>query len=395
MSLPKRPTHPVINWGHPLAQDLVFCALFSGQSPESAVDLCKRTPTEGSAGGTTAIGSFGEGRAFDRSSSEWQSWSLAGSPAVGFPTGSGPLSIMGVMNPVMDVCAQNDRFFGITGNNSSPSSATDGAFMWARGSLSDRFVCWVVTNGPYKLTSHDFGANPGWGVFVSTWEGGDNYPSNYFNGTGPLSPGQTATNGTLTSMPGPDGVCVATRANVISRGNYGTLDISLGCLWRRELKHEDALWLYAEPFAFLDEEIQGREYVFLVGSETTFDASDYLENAVLDHTIDGTPMAQPSGVYVSLHSGDTGDTGANEISGGSYARTQASSWAAASGGSKATSGAVVFTGLQATSINGYAIWDAVSGGNCLYTSHPLGTTIVLASGDEMEFGSGNIIVTLD
>jgi hypothetical protein len=125
------------------------------------------------------------------------------------------------------------------------------------------------------------------------------------------------------------------------------------------------------------------------------DASDYLENAVLDHTIDGATMAQPSGVYVSLHSGDPGETGTTEISGGSYSRTQASSWAAASGGSKSTSGAVAFTGLPATTINGYAIWDAVSSGNCLYTSHQLGTPITVASGDEIEFASGDITVTLD
>jgi hypothetical protein len=107
----------------------------------------------------------------------------------------------------------------------------------------------------------------------------------------------------------------------------------------------------------------------------SFDASDYLENAVLNHTIDGATMAQPSGVY-------------------SYARTQASSWAAASGGSKSTSGAVAFTGLPATSITGYAIWDAVSGGNCLYTG-PQVTAITVASGDELEFASGDITVTLD
>jgi hypothetical protein len=129
---------------------------------------------------------------------------------------------------------------------------------------------------------------------------------------------------------------------------------------------------------------------------TTGDATDYLENAVLDHTIDGTSMAQPSAVYVSLHSADPTDAGTvGEIAGGSYSRQVASSWAAASGGSKATSGAIVFTGLPATTVNGYGIWDASSGGNCLYTSHALSVPITVASGDEIEFGSGDITVTLD
>ncbi|MHC4715271.1 MAG: phage tail fiber protein, partial [Planctomycetota bacterium] len=69
--------------------------------------------------------------------------------------------------------------------------------------------------------------------------------------------------------------------------------------------------------------------------------------------------------------------------------------AAASGGSKATSGAIVFTGLPATTINGYVIWDASSGGNALYTSHALGSGIVVAANDELEFASGDITVTLD
>jgi hypothetical protein len=132
------------------------------------------------------------------------------------------------------------------------------------------------------------------------------------------------------------------------------------------------------------------------GTVVAGDATDYLEDAILDHTIDGTSMAQPSAVYVGLHSADPTDTGGvGEISGGSYSRQVASSWAAASGGSKATSGAIVFTGLPATTINGYVIWDASSGGNALYTSHGLGTGITVAANDEIEFASGDITVTLD
>lgn len=126
------------------------------------------------------------------------------------------------------------------------------------------------------------------------------------------------------------------------------------------------------------------------------DATNYLENAVLDHTIDGTPMAQPSAVYISLHSADPTDAGTvGEISGGSYSRQVASSWAAASGGSKSTSGAVTLTGLPATTISGYGIWDASSAGNCLYTSHELPAPITVGANDELEFASGDLTVTLD
>jgi hypothetical protein len=48
------------------------------------------------------------------------------------------------------------------------------------------------------------------------------------------------------------------------------MDISLGCIWTRELKHEDALWLAVEPFAFLGESVL-RKYFFYGRSITTED----------------------------------------------------------------------------------------------------------------------------
>ena len=67
--------------------------------------------------------------------------------------------------------------------------------------------------------------------------------------------------------------------------------------------------------------------------------------------------------YVSLHSGDPGENGANEISGGSpaYAR-KTNAWNAASGGSMDNSSTPVFDVPAATTVSYVGFWSALSGG---------------------------------
>jgi len=62
--------------------------------------------------------------------------------------------------------------------------------------------------------------------------------------------------------------------------------------------------------------------------------SDTAKNAALD-------ALGAIGVKMSLHSADPGTTGASEITGGSYTK-ETCAWAAASAGSMALSGSVVF-----------------------------------------------------
>lgn len=75
------------------------------------------------------------------------------------------------------------------------------------------------------------------------------------------------------------------------------------------------------------------------------------------------PSADP---YISLHTADPGETGANEVTGGSYARQQVAFGAAASG-TLSNSGNIDYTSMPATTVVGWAAWDAVSAGNCFWT----------------------------
>lgn len=91
------------------------------------------------------------------------------------------------------------------------------------------------------------------------------------------------------------------------------------------------------------------------------------ENQVLDEIFNAGGGTFPSAnVYVSLHTGDPGETGANEATGGSYARQQADFSAAASG-TLSNSANIDFTLMPAATIVAWGIWDAVSAGNCFWT----------------------------
>ena len=66
-------------------------------------------------------------------------------------------------------------------------------------------------------------------------------------------------------------------------------------------------------------------------------------------------------LYVSAHTGSPGLTGANEVSGGSYAR-QALSYNAASGNSKTTSATATIPIPSGTTVSYLGLWSAVTAG---------------------------------
>jgi hypothetical protein len=115
--------------------------------------------------------------------------------------------------------------------------------------------------------------------------------------------------------------------------------------------------------------------------------SNYAENTVLDWLLTGT-------TYLSLHSADPGETGANEIAGGSYAR-QAITFATASSGTKATNVASTFAGMPAVTVTHTCIWSAVSSGNCLFISNALSPSKTYGAGDTATCASGATVASLD
>lgn len=65
--------------------------------------------------------------------------------------------------------------------------------------------------------------------------------------------------------------------------------------------------------------------------------------------------------HLSLHNGDPGTTGANEITGGGYTR-QPAGWAATVNGEAAVSADVAFIGPAGQTVTHLGVWSAASGG---------------------------------
>lgn len=88
-------------------------------------------------------------------------------------------------------------------------------------------------------------------------------------------------------------------------------------------------------------------------------------NAAKDIGLDAIGAA---GTWISAHTADPGQTGANEVNGGTYARVQ-TTWSAAAGSSKA--GTQVTLNIPAgVTITHWGVWSANSAGT-FYESEPL------------------------
>lgn len=124
--------------------------------------------------------------------------------------------------------------------------------------------------------------------------------------------------------------------------------------------------------------------------------SDYLENAILNLTLNGTAFTAVATPYLALFTADPTDAGTGaEATWTGYAR-QSMSFATASGtgGSISTDAAITFPATDASvTITHFGIMDAATNGNLLYHT-PLDASKALSSADVISFDSGNITVTL-
>lgn len=111
-------------------------------------------------------------------------------------------------------------------------------------------------------------------------------------------------------------------------------------------------------------------------------ASVTTENDALN-SIDATGTPTNKAAYSTLHSGDTSTTGANEFSGSGYARS-ATSWNAASGGSKTNSTTQNWTTNGTTPATYFGTFSASTGGTFgiggALSSAVTATTITAAPG---------------
>jgi hypothetical protein len=126
--------------------------------------------------------------------------------------------------------------------------------------------------------------------------------------------------------------------------------------------------------------------------------SDYLEDALLSHVLDGVSMTSPTSVYVGIHNTDPTDADSGtEVTGGSYARvTMTGGWTVSgTTPTEATNtAAIIFpTATDATwgTATHFGIYDAATTGNLLIHG-ALTASKAIGDGDTFEFAIGNLVV---
>jgi hypothetical protein len=102
-------------------------------------------------------------------------------------------------------------------------------------------------------------------------------------------------------------------------------------------------------------------------------------------------------VFVSLHTGDPGNTGTSEVSGGSYARVGGATFSNAADATKTVAsnvGIITFAAASASwgTITHFGIWTASTAGNFL-GSGAVTTPKAVGSGDTARFAAGALTIT--
>jgi len=123
--------------------------------------------------------------------------------------------------------------------------------------------------------------------------------------------------------------------------------------------------------------------------------SNYLENAIINATLRNTTYTSPSTVYVGLYTSDPTDANTGtEISGGSYARKEAT-FNAPTNGVASSDADIVFNTATANwgTITHIGILDALTSGNLLYHTE-LDVSKTIDANDIFRINAGGLTVTI-
>ena len=122
--------------------------------------------------------------------------------------------------------------------------------------------------------------------------------------------------------------------------------------------------------------------------------TNYLESKLIDHFLGTTTYTKPTAVYVGLFTVSPGEAGGGtEVTGGSYARQEAT-FAAASSGSTTNSTNIDYTNMPAATTVAIGIFDASTSGNMLLYG-ALTTNKTTDAGDTLRIATGSLSVSID
>ncbi len=119
-------------------------------------------------------------------------------------------------------------------------------------------------------------------------------------------------------------------------------------------------------------------------------------NSILDKVLKNTNFTPDATIYVSLHTGDPGDNGANEVTGGTYGR-QSCAFDAADANHTHNTAVLNFTLMPAignpTYVSYFGLWSAATNGT-FRGGGELTTPKETNAGDTFQIAAGGITITL-
>ena len=130
------------------------------------------------------------------------------------------------------------------------------------------------------------------------------------------------------------------------------------------------------------------------------EASDYVENQILDCYLNQTNITAPTNIYLGLFTSAPSDAGGGtEVSGNGYSRVEITAkFDAASGTGGSLSSNADITGFTASggnwgTVTSIGIFDASTAGNLLFYT-ALDSSATVNDGDSFQISSGNLTVTV-
>ena len=118
-----------------------------------------------------------------------------------------------------------------------------------------------------------------------------------------------------------------------------------------------------------------------------------LANDFLDSLFDGDAYVVPTDWDVSLHTADPGETGADEVAGGTYVR-QLPSFSVAGSKSKTTDAEIEFTLMPACTITHLGVWGYYTDTWVWLWGGELGSSKVVGAGDTVKIPVGDLDIDL-
>lgn len=126
--------------------------------------------------------------------------------------------------------------------------------------------------------------------------------------------------------------------------------------------------------------------------------SDYSEAAVLNWLMTTQAVTRPTTWFIGLHTANPGDTGTGELGTTSgYTRKVATFASAVAGTGTTDQSADITFGPATTSnwgtISGVSVWDATTGGNCLFQG-TFATARTILINDQLTIAAGALDLTM-